>query len=423
MTPSAEGVALLLGLSFFLGLAYEDVFAHAGTSRPGGIRTFPMLAILGGMLYAFDPTHLVAFAAGLLVLGAWLVTFYREQIHERDEDGQPNVGLMAVLLNLYAYSLGAIALAFDHWVAVATTVAAVLLFTSRRQLHELARRVDMKEIATAAQFLVLTGIVLPLLPDRPVTTLTSVTPRAAWLALLVVCSFSYGSYLLQRYVVPGASGLWMAALGGLYSSTTTTVVLARQAASEPAAASQVQAGITLATAMMYPRVLATVAVFNFPLALALAPAMVGLTVLAVAIALAQYRRPKGLAEPTQPMTTTRNPLEIGAAAVFALMFIVTSLAASVVTRRFGVTGTYALAAVIGVTDINPFVLNLAQGDASGLPASALAAAILVACSSNNALKAGYAVAFAGWRASGVSAVVLAALAILGIGAAFAVARL
>ena len=43
MTPSAEGVALLLGLSFFLGLAYEDVFVHAGTSRPGGIRTFPML--------------------------------------------------------------------------------------------------------------------------------------------------------------------------------------------------------------------------------------------------------------------------------------------------------------------------------------------------------------------------------------------
>ncbi|HUB97609.1 MAG TPA: DUF4010 domain-containing protein, partial [Stellaceae bacterium] len=290
MTPSAGGVALLLGLSFFLGLAYEDVFERAGVRRPGGIRSFPMLAILGGMLYAFDKTSLVPFAAGLLVLGAWLFTYYHEQLRAPDAEGHPDVGLMTPLLNLYAYCLGAIALAMDPWVAVATTVAAVLLFTSREQLHELARRVDMKEITTAAQFLILTGIVLPLLPDRPVTTLTTITPRAAWLALLVVCSFSYASYLLQRYLVPGA-GMWMAALGGIYSSTTTTVVLARQAASEPATTRQASAGITLATAMMYPRVLATVAVFNQSLALILAPSMLGFMVVALAIAFVQGRRP------------------------------------------------------------------------------------------------------------------------------------
>jgi len=421
MTPSAGGVALLLGLSFFLGLAYEDVFERAGVRRPGGIRSFPMLAILGGMLYAFDKTSLVPFAAGLLVLGAWLFTYYHEQLRAPDAEGHPDVGLMTPLLNLYAYCLGAIALAMDPWVAVATTVAAVLLFTSREQLHELARRVDMKEITTAAQFLILTGIVLPLLPDRPVTTLTTITPRAAWLALLVVCSFSYASYLLQRYLVPGA-GMWMAALGGIYSSTTTTVVLARQAASEPATTRQASAGITLATAMMYPRVLATVAVFNQSLALILAPSMLGFMVVALAIAFVQGRRPREETGAAPALTASRNPLELGAAAVFAVLFVATSLAAAVVTRHFGAMGIYALAAVVGVTDISPFVLNLAQGGAAAVPASALAAAILIATSSNNVLKAGYAVAFAGWRASAASATVLMALALLGVGAAFVVTR-
>ena len=47
--PSVVNFGLLFGLSFFLGLAFEDFFAHVATKRPGGIRTFPMLALAGGM--------------------------------------------------------------------------------------------------------------------------------------------------------------------------------------------------------------------------------------------------------------------------------------------------------------------------------------------------------------------------------------
>ena len=78
-------------------------------------------------------------------------------------------------------------------------MTAVLLLTGREKLHALARRVDVKEIVTAGEFLILTGIILPLLPNEPVTTLTTITPRQAWLALVVVCSLSYASYLAQRY--------------------------------------------------------------------------------------------------------------------------------------------------------------------------------------------------------------------------------
>jgi uncharacterized membrane protein (DUF4010 family) len=122
--------------------------------------------------------------------------------------------------------------ALPYWIAVATTVSSVLLLTGRERLHNLARRVEVKEIITAGQFLILTGIILPLLPSEPVTTLTSITPHQAWLALVVVCFLSYASYLGQRFWAPAARGLWMTALGGLYSSTATIVVLARQARDE-----------------------------------------------------------------------------------------------------------------------------------------------------------------------------------------------
>ena len=93
----------------------------------------------------------------------------------------------------------------------------------------MARQLELPEIVTAGKFLILTGIILPLLPNEPVTQLTRVTPYQAWLALVAVCTLSYGSYLLQRYWTSNRSAFVTAILGGLYSSTATTVVLARRA--------------------------------------------------------------------------------------------------------------------------------------------------------------------------------------------------
>ena len=109
--PSLTGAGLLIGLSLFLGFAYEDFFAHSNIRRPGGIRTFPILASAGGVLYLFDPTHFLPFTAGLIVLGIWLAVFYRQHVGERNNEGEPNVGLVVPALNVHAYLLGPIALA------------------------------------------------------------------------------------------------------------------------------------------------------------------------------------------------------------------------------------------------------------------------------------------------------------------------
>jgi uncharacterized membrane protein (DUF4010 family) len=422
--PALDSFALLLGLSFFLGLAFEDFFNRGAIKRPGGIRTFPMLALGGGVLYLFDPAHFIPFSVGLLVLGSWLFVYYQRHVCEPDEEGESNVGLVVPVLNVHAYMLGAITLALPHWIAVATTVTAVLLLTGRAQLHELARRIDIGEIITAGQFLILTGIILPLLPNEPVTTLTKITPRQVWLALVVVCTFSYVSYLAQRYWSAAARGLWMAALGGLYSSTAATVVLARQAKADPALNRQARAGITLATGIMYLRIAAIVAIFNLTLARILAGPLVGLALAGFVICAFQYwwiKSPEDVkTQAVMLPSSSKNPLEIIPAAVFAALFIATSLASSLATSEFGTSGIYALAAIIGVSDIDPFVLNLVQGGTTGVTNTAIAAAILIAASSNNMLKAFYAVSFGG-RATASSAAALVFLAVAGAAVGIAMA--
>jgi uncharacterized membrane protein (DUF4010 family) len=407
--------ALLLGLALFFGLAFEDYHARAGLQRPGGIRTFPLLALSGGVLFLLDPDRKLPLVAGLLILGAWLYASYRRQLRERTPDHQYNVELVPPACNMLAYLIGPAALALPAWIAIAVTVAAVLLMTTREALHALAQKVELREIVTTAEFLILTGIVLPLLPDRPVTSLTAITPYKAWLALLAVCTLSYGSYLLQRFWASPASDLAVAFLGGLYSSTATTVIFARAAKANPSSAARAQAGIILATSVMYLRILAVIAVFDLALAKSLAPILVVFCLAGLAMAAWRYRgsAANASASPAEGMKP-RNPLELTAAAVFALIFVVVSIAAQWAQSRFGAVGVDSLAVVVGFTDIDPFVLSIAQGGTGNIPVAAATIAILIAISSNNILKAVYTAIFAGWRASWPAIGALAALAIAGI---------
>jgi len=225
-----EQLALALGLAFFFGLAFEDYYGRVKEARPGGVRTFPLLALAGAVLYLLDPARLIPLTAGLLCVSLWLAIFYFRRVTEKNAQGEAAVGFMVPVCNVIAFLLGPAALAQPPWVSAGVTAAAVLLLTNRDQLHRFAREIEIAELVTAGKFLVLTGLVLPLLPDHAVSSLTNITPRQAWLALIAVSAISYASYLLQRYVMPrGGASIPVAVLGGLYSSTATAVALARQA--------------------------------------------------------------------------------------------------------------------------------------------------------------------------------------------------
>lgn len=415
-TPAARFL-LLLGLGFFFGLAFEEFYASAGQTRPGGVRTFPMLALVGALLYRLDPAGLLPLSVGLALLGFWLACYYWKHLGQADAEGRPNVGLMVPLCGVLAYLIGPVALAEPPWVAVGATVCGVLLLTAREKLHGFARHIEGVEIITAGKFLILTGLILPLLPDAPLTTLTDITPHQVWLAVLAVCTVSYASYLLQRYVAPAGAGLWVALLGGFYSSTATTVVLARHVRAEPATLRQAQTGIILATSVMYLRLLLIIFVFNRPLAFGLAPALLGLSAAGLVMAGVGYWFTRTQSGHGRPMSASSNPLELGAAMVFAALFVLISLVSAWARAQYGATGIYLLAAIVGISDIDPFVLSLAEHATGDMPVGVGMIAILIATSSNNLLKAAYTVSFAGGRAGLVPAAGLGLLALGGIGAA------
>jgi uncharacterized membrane protein (DUF4010 family) len=71
------------------------------------------------------------------------------------------------------------------------------------------------------------------------------------------------------------------------------------------------------------------------------------------------------------------------------------LATNLARVHYGRLGVDALAAIVGFTDIDPFVLSIAQGNIS--VHLEVAQAVLIASSSNNVLKGIYALVFGGRR--------------------------
>src|SRR5258708_2844771 len=96
---------LLLGLALFFGLAYEWFYHSTARKPPGGIRTFPLLAVLGAGLYLIEPKQAMAFIAGLLVLGLWLFSYYRALVPQpaATGEGEAGAGLATAVCNLLAY--------------------------------------------------------------------------------------------------------------------------------------------------------------------------------------------------------------------------------------------------------------------------------------------------------------------------------
>ena len=78
------------------------------------------------------------------------------------------------------------------------------------------------------RFLVITGIVLPLLPDTPIDPVYGVLrPRDVWRMVVLISGLSFVGYVLMRVRAGAASHVVTGLSSGLVSSTAATLAYAR----------------------------------------------------------------------------------------------------------------------------------------------------------------------------------------------------
>jgi uncharacterized membrane protein (DUF4010 family) len=409
LPPDAFKIILVLFLSFLIGLEREEHKVVVGSYSFGGVRTFPLIGLIGYSIALLSGTQLLPLTIGFLVVGAFLLLSYWHKLSRAQELG---AGVTTEMSGLTTFLVGALVCYGHLWIATTLRVAGLMLLDLKAALEKLASRIPPEEILTFAKFLLLSCVILPVLPNQEFSRF-HINFFKTWLVVVAVSAISYGSYVLQK-LSKGRGGVVLAALlGGAYSSTVTTVAMARRAVSEDHP-HLFAGGILIASGVTYVRLAALLVLFNRQLTSLLALPFLILAVLACGVGWLWTRRADAAAQKAAQKFEPKNPLELLAAFLFAGLFLAMLVGTQVAVIYLGRAGVYTLAALMGLTDITPFLMGMTQTAGSLTPLTTAAAAILIAASSNNLVKGIYAYALADRRTGVQSLVLLAALAALGL---------
>lgn len=381
--------SLLIGLSLRkLSLKREGETTLFGTDR-----TFTFIGILGYLLYILEPDGYTLFIGGGLILGVLLaLNYYVKQAKFHV------FGITTIVIALITYCLAPIVITQPSWFYVLLVVVVLLFMEMKHTFTELAQRLKNDEIVTLAKFLAISGIILPMLPDKELIPGIHLTPYNVWLATVVVSGISYLSYLLRRYVFHESGILVSGIVGGLYSSTATITVLARKSREASLQeAPEYVAAMLLAVSMMFLRFLILVGIFSMETLAVVYPYLLAMSLVSAGIALymhSKWRRPVEVL--TDDGEEGGNPLEFKVALIFTLLFIVFTFVTHYTLLYAGESGLNVLSFISGVSDITPFILNLLQGTGD-VEIPLMAACTLQAIVSNIAVNMCYALFFAGRR--------------------------
>jgi uncharacterized membrane protein (DUF4010 family) len=407
MSPEWVQVLFVLFLSFLIGLEREERKDNEGHYSFGGVRTFPLIGLIGYSMGLLSGGELLPQALGFAVVAGFLMISYWHKLTTSTYSG-----VASEMSGLTTYLVGSLIYHQMFWIATTLTVSSIILLELKAGLESLAKRIQTTDILTFAKFLLLSSVILPLLPDTPFSQF-QINLFKTWLVVVAVSAVSYGSYVLQR-LTKGQGGIILAAfLGGAYSSTVATVALARRSKVENQP-HLFSGGILIASGMMYLRLAVLLALFNQELMAKLSIPFVGLGGLAVGIGWLWSRRRDANELKLISESEPKNPLEISAALLFALLFVVMLIATHFAIVYLGERGVYTLATIMGVTDVDPFIMGLTQATPTLTPLHVASSSILIAASSNNVVKGIYAFVLSSRQTGTMSLAFLSGLAVLGL---------
>ena len=374
---------LVVLYSLVIGLSQRKLRMKSEEKEPffGSDRTFTLIGILSYILFIINPVTKVFWGIGGLALVLLLsISYVFKLYHLR------RYGITTIVTALITYCTPALIITQPLELSLLVLVMVLLLTEMKETFISFAKQMKHDEFLTLAKFIIIAGVILPILSNERIVDAIDLTPRTIWLTTVIISGMSYISYLLQKFVFRRSGLLVAGVFGGLYSSTATTVVLARKSVKAPSYLQNRYSGaIVMATGMMFLRLAILLFIFNIPLFQQMWHYFFILFALSIGIGLGIYYYKSPTQEQLKNFSTAvedKNPLEFKVALIFALLFVFFTVATHYTIQNFGEQGLMVLSLLVGITDITPFVIGLFQGGYDITAAAIVSATFLVLLSSN-----------------------------------------
>ncbi len=391
------GIALALGLLVGSERGWRGRELEQG-DRAAGVRTFSLVALLGGLVASgassLTPVQAWLLCAAVFAPLALLLIAAYWQLSRRDGD----VGLTTEVAAMVTYWLGVLPAFGLALPAAGTAVILALLLHLKDTLHYWLRALDRQEMTGTLQFLLVSVVMLPLLPDSDFGPWDALNPYQLWWMVVLISGLSLVGYFATRVAGTNNGVLATSLTGGLVSSTAVTLSLSRMYR-DIGNAPVIAAGILLACGTMFARVIVVVAVIRQDLVVPmLAPMATGVITL-LAIALLIWRRGGDDAGGAAP--EVRNPFQLVPALQFGALLALVMLGAEALQHWFGDAGLYLLSLFTGLADVDAIVLSLSPKAGEDLTVDMVILCVAIAGATNTLMKGMYCRLIAGpalgWR--------------------------
>lgn len=407
---AAEAVRVGSGLAIGALVGLERGFKLRGQkegTRVAGVRTFTLLGLGAGLAGLIAGRQPVISAILIATMLGYLAIAYAPRLREQGDATSP-IAATATIAAAFLAGLGHVGL------ALAAGAIIVLILAMKEDLHGFVDKLDEKDIHALARYAVIALAVLPFLPNEQMGPYDAWNPATLWWVVVLVTGFSFAGYVANRIFGAANGTIATALIGGAYSSTAVTQSLAQQLGKTGGKGPEA-AGIALASAVMFLRVIVLVAI--------IAPRLLVDFVILIAPALVVawlagwwlWRRSDNSAGPAPP----GNPIALVPALGFLAFVAIAAVVARWAQASFGESGIAVLLFLMGAMDVDASIVT-----AGGLPPEAISSALAAIAIggtiiANMAVKIGVTLAYARTKARpavtalAASTLVLAATLLVG----------
>lgn len=380
VSPALQALAIGLGLGLLVGLQ------RSWSDHPeAGVRTFSLVTLLGVL------SGLVVDTVGGWVVGAGLVgvtsLLVVTHLGLQRQSAHADLGVTTEAAALVMFMVGAALGLGMTTPAVVVAGTATALLHWKDPLHDLADRMDRDEVEALVRLVLIGLVILPILPNRDFGPFDVLNAFEIWFMVVLIVGISMAGYVAFKLFGARSGAVMAGLLGGLISSTATTVGYARRSTKEPARSQAAALVITLASVVVFARVMVEVGVVAPAFFMDVAPPLALMMVFMAALAVVLWLRASD--EEGHELRDQEPPSDLKAALVFGGLYAAVLLAVAFSREYLGPDGLYIVAAVSGLTDIDAITLSTAQlMKSEGLDPSSGWRVILVGALSNLVFKGG-----------------------------------
>lgn len=395
------GSGLAIGILVGLERGFKLRGQPEGT-RVAGVRTFSLLGLASGIAGLIATAQPIVAGAIVAAMLAYLAIAYAPKLKAKGDATSP-VAAAATIAAAFLAGLGATGL------ALASGAIIVLILALRDEFHEFIDRLDEKDVKALARYAVIALAVLPFLPDENFGPYDAWNAQNLWWVVILVTGFSFAGYVANRVFGARHGTIATALLGGAYSSTAVTQSLAQRLGSSDNGGAE-PAGIALASAVMYLRVMLLVAVLatrlTAPFLLVIAPA----TIVAWVAGWWLYRQAPHQEGPAPP----GNPIAMLPALTFLVFLAAAAVAARWAESQFGQEGIAVLLLIMGSMDVDAAIVTAGNLPSAVIGAELAALALGGTILANMAVKLGVTLAYARGRGRSAALALLASMVALAV---------